>query len=64
MGTELKYFDRELSWLSFNFRVLEEAKDPSLPLYDQIRFLAIFSACFRPKIFRFLHFGQLSFPLT
>ncbi|MGF7138691.1 polyphosphate kinase 1 [Roseimarinus sediminis] len=40
---EYKYFNRDLSWLSFNYRVLEEAKDPSLPLYERIKFLAIYS---------------------
>ncbi len=38
------YFNRELSWLSFNYRVLQEAKDPSVPLYERIKFLAIFSS--------------------
>lgn len=38
------YFDRELSWLSFNARVLQEAGDPSVPLLERIKFLAIFSA--------------------
>lgn len=38
-----KYFNRDLSWLSFNYRVLEEAKDASLPLYERIKFLAIYS---------------------
>jgi polyphosphate kinase len=37
-------FNRELSWLSFNHRVLQEAKDPSVPLFDRIKFLAIFSS--------------------
>jgi polyphosphate kinase len=37
-------YDRELSWLSFNHRVLQEAKDPGVPLYDRIKFLAIFSS--------------------
>lgn len=41
---EYKFFNRELSWLSFNHRVLQEAKDPSTPLYDKIKFLAIFSS--------------------
>lgn len=41
---EQKYFDRELSWLSFNYRVLQEAKDPSVPLYEKIKFIAIFSS--------------------
>ncbi|MEO8398646.1 MAG: polyphosphate kinase 1 [Ignavibacteriaceae bacterium] len=39
-----KYFDRELSWLSFNYRVLQEAKDKSVPLYERIKFLAIYSS--------------------
>ena len=38
------YFQRELSWLSFNQRVLLEAADSTLPLYDRIHFLAIFSS--------------------
>ncbi len=41
--TVYKYFNRDLSWLSFNYRVLEEAKDSSLPLYERIKFLAIYS---------------------
>ncbi len=41
---EHKFFNRELSWLSFNHRVLQEAKDPSVPLYERIKFLAIFSS--------------------
>ncbi|WP_337872581.1 polyphosphate kinase 1 [Ignavibacterium sp.] len=39
-----KYFNRELSWLSFNYRVLQEAKDKSLPLFERIKFLAIYSS--------------------
>ena len=35
------FFNRELSWLDFNWRVLHQAKDPSVPLLDRIRFLAI-----------------------
>ena len=38
------FFDRELSWLSFNHRVLQEAKDPEVPLYERIKFLAIYSS--------------------
>jgi polyphosphate kinase len=41
---EYKLFNRELSWLSFNHRVLQEAKDPDVPLYERIKFLAIFSS--------------------
>ena len=38
-----KYFNRDLSWLSFNHRVLQEAKDLRVPLYERMKFLAIFS---------------------
>jgi polyphosphate kinase len=37
-------FDRDLSWLTFNHRVLEEAADPSVPLFERIKFLAIYSS--------------------
>lgn len=41
---EYKFFNRELSWLSFNHRVLQESKDPDTPLYEKIKFLSIFSS--------------------
>ena len=37
-------FNRELSWLSFNHRVLQEAGDKEVPLYERIKFMAIFSS--------------------
>ena len=39
-----RYFDRELSWLSFNHRVLQEAEKKSNPLMERLKFLAIYSA--------------------
>ncbi len=41
---EHTYFDRDLSWLRFNHRVLQEARDNRNPLYERIKFLAIYSA--------------------
>ncbi|VGO18428.1 polyphosphate kinase 1 [Pontiella sulfatireligans] len=38
---EPKYFNRELSWLEFNQRVLEEAKDADNPMLERLKFLAI-----------------------
>lgn len=40
---QYKYIDRELSWLSFNERVLQEAADKKNPLNERIKFLGIFS---------------------
>lgn len=38
-----QYINREISWLSFNARVLQEAEDPTVPLFERIRFIGIFS---------------------
>lgn len=41
---QMPYIQRDISWLSFNYRVLQEAKDPAVPLLERIKFLAIFSS--------------------
>jgi polyphosphate kinase len=38
------FFNRDLSWVEFNKRVLEEALDPQLPLLDKIKFISIYSS--------------------
>ena len=39
-----QYYNRDLSWLSFNHRVLQEASDKRNPLFERLKFLAIFSS--------------------
>jgi len=38
------FIERDISWLAFNHRVLQEAADPTVPLYDRLKFLAIYSS--------------------
>ena len=44
MNIHSPYIHRDISWLSFNYRVLQEAKDPKVPLLDRLKFLAIYSS--------------------
>lgn len=44
MENSYKYFKRDVSWLSFNYRVLLEAEDDALPIYERIKFLSIYSS--------------------
>jgi len=54
-----KYFDRELSWLSFNYRVLQEAINKEVPLIERLRFLAIYSSnldeFYRVRVSSYMH---------
>ena len=44
MENTYQYYKRDLSWLSFNYRVLLEAEDDTLPVYERIKFLSIYSS--------------------
>ena len=44
MESKYNYFKRDISWLSFNYRVLLEATDEHLPLYERINFISIYSS--------------------
>jgi len=44
LGDPALYLNRELTWLAFNRRVLAEAEDPSNPLLERVKFLAIFDS--------------------
>ncbi len=58
-----KLITRDISWLSFNHRVLQEAKDKRVPLYERIKFLAIYSSnldeFFRVRVASLRSFKQL-----
>ncbi|MEO5891180.1 MAG: polyphosphate kinase 1 [Ferruginibacter sp.] len=60
----IQFFDRDLSWLSFNERVLTEAGNQQVPLVERIRFLSIFSSnldeFYRVRMPAILSFKQTS----
>lgn len=64
------FHDRELSWLSFNARLLQEAEDPSVPLLERLKFLGIFSSnldeFFRvrvPTVQKMAEYGKKAIPM-
>ncbi len=62
-----KYFHRDLSWLRFNHRVLQEVADRRNPLYERIKFMAIFSSnldeFFRVRVSDIRQIKELDKPL-
>lgn len=58
-----KLIHRDISWLSFNERVLQEAKDLSNPIYERLKFLAIFSSnldeFYRVRVSKLREFNEL-----
>ena len=68
--SKYKFHDREISWLSFNARVLQEAEDPSVPLIERLKFLGIFSSnldeFFRvrvPTVQKMAEYGKKAIPV-
>ena len=43
-STDVRFFNRDLSWLAFNQRVLAQAADDSMPLLERVRFISIFTS--------------------
>ena len=63
MKNKWKYINKEISWLSFNERVLQEAMDKRVPIGDRIRFLGIYSnnldEFFRTRVANLKHLSEI-----
>ena len=46
MNEKIPLFERDLSWIQFNTRVFEEARNPQVPLLERLKFLGIVSSNF------------------